>query len=63
MLSLTQNIVILIAAMVVSMGFMAGLNRIWPIQKRYASTDQVGWQLSVLGTTYAAILCFMIYNE
>jgi hypothetical protein len=63
MLSLTQNVAILITAMIVSMGFMAGLNRIWPIHRRYASSDQVGWQLSVLGTTYAVILGFMLYNE
>jgi Protein of unknown function (DUF4239) len=63
MLTFVQNILILIAAMLVSLGFMAGLNRIWPIKKRYAGNDQVGWQLSVLGTTYAVILGFMLYNE
>ena len=63
MLSLTQNIVILFVAMLASLGFMAGLNRVWPIKKRYAGSDQVGWQLSVLGTTYAVILGFMLYNE
>jgi hypothetical protein len=63
MLTFAQNITILIAAMLVSLGFMAWLNRVWPIKRRYAASDQVGWQLSVLGTTYAVILGFMLYNE
>jgi Protein of unknown function (DUF4239) len=63
MLTFAQNIIILVLAMVVSLGFMAGLNRAWPIRQRYSGNDQVGWQLSVLGTTYAVILGFMLYNE
>jgi Protein of unknown function (DUF4239) len=63
MLTFAQNIVILVSAMVVSLGFMAGLNRLWPIKQRYVGNDQIGWQLSVLGTTYAVILGFMLYNE
>jgi hypothetical protein len=42
---------------------MVGLNRIWPVARRYTSNDQIGWQLSVLGTTYAVILGFMLYTE
>ena len=63
MLTLTDNVVIVIVAMLVSMGFMVGLNRVWPAKKRYEGNDQIGWQLSVLGTTYAVILGFMLYNE
>jgi hypothetical protein len=63
MLTLAANIYILIAAVAVSIGFMAGLNRIWPVARRYTSNDQIGWQLSVLGTTYAVILGFMLYTE
>lgn len=41
---------------------MVGLNRAWPAEKRHAYNDLVGWQLSILGTTYAVILGFMLYT-
>lgn len=63
MLSLTENLLVLVIVMGASMAFMAGLNRIWPIKKRYEANDRIGWQLSVLGTTYAVILGFMLNNE
>jgi Protein of unknown function (DUF4239) len=63
MLTIAQNIWILIAALGISVAFMVGLNRIWPVARRYTSNDQIGWQLSVLGTTYAVILGFMLYTE
>ena len=62
MLTLTQNIVILIATMAGSMLFMAALNRIWPREKRQAHNDLIGWQLNIIGTTYAVILGFMLYT-
>lgn len=62
MLSLTQNILILLSAMLVSLLFMVGLNRIWPVAQRHTQNDLVGWQLSVLGTTYAVTLGFMLYT-
>jgi hypothetical protein len=62
MLSLTQNIVILIAMMGGSMLFMAALNRIWPREKRQVHNDLIGWQLNIIGTTYAVILGFMLYT-
>jgi Protein of unknown function (DUF4239) len=63
MLTIAANIYILIALLAVSIAFTAGLNRIWPVSRRYTSNDQIGWQLNVLGTTYAVILGFMIYTE
>src|ERR1700689_1095501 len=62
MLSLTENILIVIFTMAGSLLFMAGLNRIWPVANRHTQNDQVGWQLSVLGTTYAVTLGFMLYT-
>jgi len=62
MLTLTQNIVILISMMVGSMLFMTLLNRIWPREKRQAHNDLIGWQLNIIGTTYAVILGFMLYT-
>ncbi len=62
MLTLTQNIVILIVTMTCSMLFMAVLNRTWPGERRTAHNDLIGWQLGILGTTYAVILGFMLYT-
>jgi len=62
MLTLTQNILIIIAAMAASLAFMLGLNRVWPVANRHTSNDLIGWQLSVLGTTYAVTLGFMLYT-
>jgi len=62
MLTLPQNILILILVMAGSMLFMAVLNRIWPREKRQVHNDLIGWQLNILGTTYAVILGFMLYT-
>jgi hypothetical protein len=62
MFSLTQNVMILIGTMAASLLFMVGLNRFWPVGKRHTQNDLVGWQLSVLGTTYAVTLGFMLYT-
>jgi hypothetical protein len=62
MLTLTQNIIILIVMMTGSMLFMAALNRLWPREKRQVHNDLIGWQLNILGTTYAVILGFMLYT-
>jgi hypothetical protein len=49
--------------MTVSLLFMTGLNRFWPVAERHTQNDLVGWQLSVLGTTYAVTLGFMLYTD
>ena len=61
MLTNAQSILIALAAVIGSLLFMAALNWIWPREKRREHNDQIGWQLSVLGTTYAVILGFMLY--
>jgi Protein of unknown function (DUF4239) len=63
MLSLLQNILILIAAVAASLLFLTALNRLWPIHRRSVNNQLIGWQLSILGTTYAVILGFMLYTE
>jgi hypothetical protein len=63
MLTLTQNILILVLTMCGSLLFMVWLNRVWPVSKRHMQNDLVGWQLSVLGTTYAVTLGFMLYTD
>src|ERR1700743_4015278 len=62
MLTFGQNILILGLDMVGSLLFMVWLNRTWPVGNRQNQNDLVGWQLSVLGTTYAVTLGFMLYT-
>src|ERR1700727_1110889 len=62
MLTLTLNILILILMTAASMLFMTALNRFWPREKRQIHNDLIGWQLNILGTTYAVILGFMLYT-
>ncbi len=61
MLSTFQSIFLLIASTTGALLFARILNRLWPREKRREHNDQIGWQLSVLGTTYAVILGFMLY--
>ena len=62
MLTQIENIVILLVTMIGSMAFMSLLNRVWPRDKRRIHNDLIGWQLNILGTTYAVILGFMLYT-
>lgn len=61
MLTVTQNLLAVAATVLGSLLFMAGLNLVWPWEKRRPHNDVIGWQLSILGTTYAVILGFMLY--
>jgi len=62
MLSTWQNYVIVVLTVAASLLFMWGLNRIWPWDKRHDHNDLIGWQLSILGTTYAVMLGFMLFT-
>ncbi|AXC10455.1 putative integral membrane protein [Acidisarcina polymorpha] len=62
MFNYTQSFLIVVFTVGGSLGFMLLLNRIWPWEKRHVHNDVIGWQLSVLGTTYAVMLGFMLYT-
>ena len=62
MLDTPQDVFIVIVALACSLSFMAGVNYYWPPEQRRAHNDLIGWQLSVLGTTYAVIVGFMLYT-
>jgi hypothetical protein len=62
MLSFLQDVLILVFTMAGSMLFVTVLNRVWPREQRRAHNDLIGWQLGILGTTYAVILGFMLYS-
>lgn len=62
MVSVKQNVVVVTITILVSLLAMAGVNHLWPSEKRRQYNDLIGWQLSILGTTYAVILGFMLYT-
>ena len=61
MMTITEDIVVVAGTVLASLLVMAGLNKVWPREKRSDYNDLIGWELTVLGTTYAVILGFMLY--
>jgi hypothetical protein len=62
MLSSFENVILVIVTVVCSLLTMMLLNRLWPLSQRKVHNDLIGWQLGVLGTTYAVIIGFMLYT-
>jgi hypothetical protein len=62
MLNTWQNLIVVGLMVATSMLFRWGLNRLWPWERRHDHNDLIGWQLNILGTTYAVILGFMLYT-
>ena len=61
MLTTFEDILVILACLSASLLFLWTLNRLWPHPLRREHNDIIGWQLSVLGTTYAVIIGFMLY--
>src|SRR5215471_12396857 len=61
MMTVSQNIVAVAITVSLSLLTMGALNRVWPREERHGYNDLIGWQLTILGTTYAVILGFMLY--
>ena len=62
MLSVVQSVLIVLGTIALSIIFLFVLRRLWPVTRRIEHNDIIGWQISVLGTTYAVILAFMLWN-
>jgi hypothetical protein len=62
MLGTLENIFVVILSVGASLALMRIINHSWPGELRRAHNDLIGWQLSVLGTTYAVIIGFMLYT-
>jgi hypothetical protein len=60
-LNFYQDGLIILLATGASLLFWWVLQRIWPKELRRQHNDLIGWQLSILGTTYAVIIGFMLY--
>jgi hypothetical protein len=56
-----QDVLIVVLSIAFALGFLTLLRRFWPATRRRDHNDIIGWQVSVLGTTYAVIIGFMLY--
>ena len=61
MLSATQSILIVLLCVLLALTFLLLMRRFWPTSQRREHNEIIGWQVSVLGTTYAVIMGFMLY--
>jgi len=62
MLTFPQNVIFFFGALIGALLFMRILDRIWPREQRQVHNELIGWQLNIIGTTYAVILGFMLYT-
>jgi hypothetical protein len=60
-LNTLQTLLLIILMVAASLGFLALLYRLWPAEERRPHNDLIGWQITVLGTTYAVVIGFMLY--
>jgi hypothetical protein len=60
-LSILQDILIVLAAIAGSLAFWWFVRWVWPPERRRLHNEITGWQISVLGTTYAVIVGFMMF--
>jgi hypothetical protein len=61
MLSLAENAGVVVLVVGLSVALFVVMDRVWAWDKRHQHNDVTGWQLGILGTTYAVILGFMLY--
>jgi uncharacterized protein YeaO (DUF488 family) len=62
MLSTWQSIVTIILTITLALSLLILVRKLWPRALRQEHNDLVGWQIGVLGTTYAVILGSMLWN-
>jgi hypothetical protein len=62
MLDTAQDFLFVILMVSGALIFRAVLERLWPREQRRTHNDIIGWQLGILGTSYAVILGFMLYT-
>jgi len=62
MLTTWEDVVLVVLIVVFSLLFKLVIDRLWTKEHRRTHNDLIGWQLSILGTTYAVIVGFMLYT-
>jgi hypothetical protein len=60
-LNLWENALLVTAAIAGALAFWWIVRRVWPPERRRLHNEITGWQISVLGTTYAVIIGFMLF--
>ena len=61
MLTTFEDVIVILACTLGALLFLRILDHFWPSSRRRDHNDIIGWQVSVLGTTYAVIMGFMLY--
>jgi len=61
MLTNFQDVLLILLSILAALAFLWILKHFWPSVQRRDHNDIIGWQVSVLGTTYAVIIGFMLY--
>lgn len=61
MLTTLEDVMVIVSCLIGSLLFLWMLERLWPSNLRRVHNDIIGWQVGVLGTTYAVIMGFMLY--
>ncbi|MBV8632441.1 MAG: DUF4239 domain-containing protein [Silvibacterium sp.] len=61
MLTTSEDVVIVTLIVLCALLFKVIIDRLWTRERRRSHNDLIGWQLSILGTTYAVIVGFMLY--
>ena len=61
MLNTFESIIIMVCTVSGSVVFLLLLQRFWTSEQRRPHNDLIGWHVSVLGTTYAVIIGFMLF--
>jgi len=60
-LTTAQNYLMVFGAMALSLASWILIRWLWPMERRRVHNEITGWQISVLGTTYAVIVGFMLF--
>jgi hypothetical protein len=60
-LTATQSVFIILLCVLFTLVFLLLMRYFWPSSQRREHNEIIGWQVSVLGTTYAVIMGFMLY--
>jgi hypothetical protein len=61
MLTTLESCFLVLGCMLVTLAFLLLLQFFWPASQRRDHNDAIGWHVSILGTTYAVIIGFMLY--
>jgi hypothetical protein len=56
-----ESCLVVILMVAGSLAFLLLVHHLWPTDQRQPHNDLIGWQITVLGTTYAVVIGFMLY--